>query len=140
MLREISQKDALFLFLDGADVKILKPGTNTGKLVLYTLQELLDGCKYLIENKAMLKESEVKGMSTEEFSALLAADLEADRKFGYDTEEGKEEKSKRGRARKGRIDYGKVEALRKAKWKIADIAEELSCSEAAIYRYLRNRE
>lgn len=41
------------------------------------------------------------------------------------------------RGKKLRIDYGKLEALKKAGWPVKEIALELKCTPAAIYNYLK---
>lgn len=41
------------------------------------------------------------------------------------------------RGKKSRIDYGKLEALKKAGWPVKEIALELKCTPAAIYNYLK---
>mgnify|MGYP002711122027 FL=1 len=41
------------------------------------------------------------------------------------------------RGKKPRIDYGKLEALKKAGWPVKEIALELKCTPAAIYNYLK---
>lgn len=45
------------------------------------------------------------------------------------------EHTKRGR--KPRMDYGKLEALKRAGWSVKDIALELKCTPGAIYNYLK---
>ena len=41
------------------------------------------------------------------------------------------------RGKKPRIDYGKLEALKKAGWPVKEIALELKCTPAAVYNYLK---
>ena len=39
--------------------------------------------------------------------------------------------------RKPKLDYGKLEALKKAGWSVKDISLELKCTPAAVYNYLK---
>lgn len=41
------------------------------------------------------------------------------------------------RGKKPRIDYGKLEALKKAGWPVKEIALELKCTPGAVYNYLK---
>lgn len=41
------------------------------------------------------------------------------------------------RGRKSKLDYGKLEALKKAGWSVKDISLELKCTPAAVYNYLK---
>ena len=43
----------------------------------------------------------------------------------------------KSRGRKSKLDYGKLEALKKAGWSVKEISLELKCTPAAIYNYLK---
>lgn len=43
----------------------------------------------------------------------------------------------KSRGRKSKLDYGKLEALKKAGWSVKDISLELKCTPAAVYNYLK---
>lgn len=43
----------------------------------------------------------------------------------------------KSRGRKSNLDYGKLEALKKAGWSVKDISLELKCTPAAVYNYLK---
>lgn len=66
----------------------------------------------------------------------------ADNSFDTESEQSIEDKAidyieHTARGKKPRIDYGKLEALKKAGWPVKEIALELKCTPAAIYNYLK---
>ena len=48
-----------------------------------------------------------------------------------------EPKVKKKTGRKKEIDWGKADACRKAGWSVPKIADELKCSEAAVYNHFK---
>lgn len=49
-------------------------------------------------------------------------------------------KPKKRKGKKRTVDLGKLFALKRARWKIKDIARELGCSVATVNRYINNKE
>ena len=64
MLKQVSKEEAFKRYQEGQDVKILRPSSNTGRLVLFTFDELFQDSICLIDDKSDLKHVNTK--STEE--------------------------------------------------------------------------
>ena len=87
-------------------------------------------------------ENEKNEVLIQSAARLLLADIEsAEADQGHAKEEKKEKKEQKKTEKKGnpkkRIDWGKADACRKAGWPISKIADELGCSETAIYAHFK---
>lgn len=112
MLKQVSKEEAFKRYQEGQDVKILRPSSNTGRLVLFTFDELFQDSICLIDDKSDLKHVNTK--STEETCSTST------------------------RGRKQKVDVDKIHALKNAGWNVKDIADEIGCTVSCVYYNLKH--
>ena len=150
LLQEISKEDALRRYLDGEDVQVLRP-TQNGRLAMWSLNELFQGSRFLIEsnNKKSvpsdihLEDPEFENIIEDLFEHSSSADPTSNEDI-HQQIQGSELTQKgdciidtedKSRKRRVRIDLGKLKSLKDAGWKQKDIAEELHCSIQSVRNY-----
>lgn len=148
MLKQISKRSALQLYLDGSkNISILKT-SEKGNHILYDLDKLLKDAKFLIddgydvEQDMSIEEQQI--VSSQEDIKAEQPDIESEQieESAEDTEEFVEQPDNNGEIKiqlKGgkTLDIGKMLALLDANWSIADVARELHVSIPTISKYKR---
>lgn len=125
MLKQITEKEALEMYIEGKDVKILAPrflGTACPDWIVYEtrmLSSLLNGLIYLID------EEEKTEIAFDE--PLSVPDPEEP-----EPEPDPESESKPNKYRRKNLDEGKIRALHKAGWSNEKIAEEMGTTGVTI--------
>lgn len=150
ILQEISKEDALKRYLKGEDIHILRPTTN-GRLAMWSMSELFQGSRFLIESTNKKSVSPVNNLEDLGFQNIIEdlcehpnsaehtsnADIHQEIQGSELTQAGDciidiDDKPRKKRVR---IDLGKLKSLRDAGWKQKDIAEELHCSVQSVRNY-----
>ena len=150
ILQEISKEDALKRYLEGEDIQVLRPTTN-GRLAMWSLNELFQGSRFLVESNNKKSVSLVMNLEDPGFENsikdLFEHSSSADQTSNEDIHQqiqGSELTHKgdciidtedKPRKRRIRIDLGKLKSLRDAGWKQKDVAEELHCSIQSVRNY-----
>ena len=150
MLQEISKEDALRRYLDGEDIQVLRP-TQNGRLAMWSLNELFQGSRFLIESNntksihgvIKLEDPGFENIIEDLFEHSSSADQTSNEDIHQQIQGS--ELTKNGdciidtedkpRKRRVRIDLGKLKSLRDAGWKPKDVAEELHCSIQSVRNY-----
>ena len=150
LLQEISKEDALRRYLDGEDIQVLRP-TQNGRLAMWSLNELFQGSRFLIESNnkksihgvIKLEDPGFENIIEDLFEHSSSADQTSNEDIHQQIQGS--ELTKNGdciidtedkpRKRRVRIDLGKLKSLRDARWKPKDVAEELHCSIQSVRNY-----
>lgn len=126
MLKQVSETEALLMYLAGKDAKCIVEGKEWKSGFLTYLSEILKDVIYLVdedleEQQVEQPEAHIVEYSTEEVPEVVPA------------EEVPEKKKSNGGAKK--YDEGKIRALLKAGWSLKAIADELKCAENTVRYY-----
>lgn len=150
LLQEISKEDALRRYLDGEDIQVLRP-TQNGRLAMWSLNELFQGSRFLVESNnkksihgvIKLEDLEFENTIEDLFEHSSSADQTSNEDI-HQQIQGSEltrngdciiDTEDKPRKRRVRIDLGKLKSLRDAGWKPKDVAEELHCSIQSVRNY-----
>ena len=126
MLKQVSESEALLMYLAGKDAKCIVEGKEWKSGFLTYLSEILKGVIYLVDEDPEEQQEEQPEVgfvecSTEEVPEVVSA------------EEVTEKKKSNGGAKK--YDEGKIRALLKAGWSLKAIADEMKCAENTVRYY-----
>lgn len=124
MLKEITAREALKLYIEGDDVKILAPMVNDPEWIQYEaglLSRLLDGIIYLTDEE---EKTEVV------FDEPIAVPED-------DSDPESEPDPKPNKFARKNLDEGKIAALHRAGWSNEKIAEEMHTTGVTIGKRLK---
>lgn len=129
MLKQVSESEALLMYLAGKDAKCIVEGKEWKSGFLTYLSEILKDVIYLVDEDPEERQAEqpevnivdIVDCSAEEVPEVVTA------------EEVPEKKKSNGGAKK--YDEGKIRALLKAGWSLKAIADEMKCAENTVRYY-----
>ena len=127
MLKQITEKEALEMYIEGTDVKILAPMVNNPDWLKYEaglLSRLLDGIIYLTD------EEEEKEVVFEEPIAIPEPEEE-------EQEPEPDPEPRANKFGKLNLDEGKIAALHRAGWTNEKIADEMHTTGVTIGKRLK---
>ena len=139
-LKELSLTDAAKLYeLGSQDLYILRYNDKSGKMILYSFDDIFKHSRILydavitqsqninVDKEILSKSNTPSTKSKEELIDSIPIESANISEIDYGTKIS---------SRK-HIDIGKIHALKNAGWSVPKIAEELKCSNATIYKYLK---
>lgn len=133
MFKEIQLEDCINKIKSNEPVYMLSKGSNGQFNSIVNLTDLLSNTVLLCDMK------EEKTVKHDTKSANVSEKLEEgdgdviDEILSESTDNNTEFKDRRRK-----VDVGKVIALYKAKWKVADIASDCKCTRTTVYKILEN--
>ena len=130
MLKQIELEEALKLYISGQkDIKILRHSPKNEHMVMYSFDELFKDAICLAEDNIKVDAESNENSQTEH---LISEIFE----FEEDNQDPKS-KVKKSNNRRSRLDIAKMRALYDAGWSAKAISEELNCSLAVVYKYIK---
>ena len=126
MLKQVSESEALLMYLAGKDAKCIVEGKEWKSGFLAYMSEILKGVIYLVDEDPEEQQVEQPEVSFVECSTEEAPEV-------VSAEEVPEKKKSNGGAKK--YDEGKIRALLKAGWSFKAVADEMKCAENTVRYY-----